>query len=40
LGAAFEHFNIELFDGTLPVCLITLQRRRSTYGYFSPDRFK
>src|SRR5215813_1137035 len=40
LSAAFEHFNIELFDSRLPACLTTLQRRRSTYGYFAAGRFK
>src|SRR5215469_12924594 len=40
LRIAFQHFNIDLFDNRLPECLITLQRRRSSYGYFSPDRFK
>jgi len=40
LRAAFEHFNIELFDSALPPCLITLQRRRNIYGYFAPSRFR
>lgn len=36
---AFEFMNEELFDGCLPNCLITLQRRRSSYGYFAAQRF-
>jgi hypothetical protein len=32
---AFDYFNGELFGGRLPPCLITLQRRRNTRGYFS-----
>jgi len=40
LTAAFAHFNIDLFDGRLPPCLITLQRKRGAYGYFSFGRFK
>lgn len=36
---AYDVLNRELFDGTLPNCLITLQRRKSTYGYFCGDRF-
>ncbi len=28
-----------LFEGELPNCLITLQRRNRSYGYFSGDRF-
>lgn len=39
LDRAFEHFNAALFAGTLPHCLLTLQRKRRTYGYLSPDRF-
>lgn len=33
---AFDYFNGELFGGRLPPCLITLQRRRNTRGYFAP----
>ena len=40
LQTAFDHFNAELFDSALPPCLITLQRRRSSYGYFAPARFR
>jgi hypothetical protein len=36
---AFDFFNAELFDGSLPQLLVTLQRKGSTHGYFSPDRF-
>lgn len=39
LQTAFEHFNDALFDGQLPFCLITLQREKKTYGYFSSERF-
>lgn len=36
---AYDYFNTHLFAGRLPSCLITLQRRRHAYGYFSPKRF-
>jgi len=36
---AYDYLNRTLFDGVLPNCLITLQRRNRTYGYFSGDRF-
>jgi predicted SprT family Zn-dependent metalloprotease len=36
---AFDLFNAELFGGKLPHCLITLQRGKQTYGYFSSQRF-
>lgn len=39
LQVAYEYYNTHLFDGDLPPCLITLQRSKKTYGYFSPDRF-
>ena len=37
--SAFDFFNAELFDGSLPSLLITLQRRANSRGYFSPKRF-
>ena len=36
---AYEVLNRALFKGELPNCLVTLQRRNRTYGYFSGDRF-
>lgn len=39
LQEVYHHFNRELFEGKLPECLITLQREKSTYGYFSAQRF-
>lgn len=31
---AYDYFNDRLFGGTLPDCLITLQRKRTAKGYF------
>lgn len=39
LQLAYDTFNARLFGGLLPECLITLQREKRTYGYFSADRF-
>lgn len=39
LQRAFDHYNAQLFDGQLPHCLITMQREKRTYGYFSSKRF-
>ncbi len=39
LQQAYDHFNARLFGGELPACLITLQREKRAYGYFSPARF-
>jgi ribosomal protein L37AE/L43A len=39
LDAAYDHFNRELFAGQLPQCLITMQRHKGAYGYFSGERF-
>jgi predicted SprT family Zn-dependent metalloprotease len=37
----YEHFNRKLFDGTLPECLITLQRKeKRVHGYFWSQRFE
>lgn len=39
LEGAYSFFNMRLFDGKLPPCLITLNRKRHAGGYFSPERF-
>jgi predicted SprT family Zn-dependent metalloprotease len=39
LNEAYDFFNKRLFDDTLPRCLITMQRRSKTYGYFAGGRF-
>lgn len=39
LQEAFDFFNERLFDNELPLTLMTLQRGKRTYGYFSPNRF-
>lgn len=36
---AYDFFNAELFSGTLPAVLITLQRRGGSRGYFAPEKF-
>jgi hypothetical protein len=37
---AYCHFNAGLFGNSLPGCLITLQRRRNTYGFHAGSRFE
>lgn len=39
LDTAYDYFNRELFGGQLPGCLITMQRHKGAYGYFSGGRF-
>jgi predicted SprT family Zn-dependent metalloprotease len=39
LTAAYDFFNVELFGGQLPHCLITMQRHKGAFGYFSGKRF-
>ena len=39
LTAAYDFFSRELFGGQLPPCLITVQRHKGAYGYFSGKRF-
>jgi len=36
---AYDWFNQRLFAGTLPPCLITLQRKARSRGYFATERF-
>ena len=36
---AYDFFNRELFGGSLPHVLVTLQRHAKARGYFSPERF-
>jgi hypothetical protein len=36
---AYDFFNWELFGGSLPQVLVTLQRHARARGYFSPERF-
>src|SRR3989440_12776982 len=39
LTTAYDYFNRELFDDSLPPCLITMQRHKGAFGYFSGERF-
>ena len=39
LQQAYENFNAKLFENKLPMSMITLQREKNTYGYFSAQRF-
>lgn len=39
LDDAFDHLNAELFDGQLPMVIITLQRKANTKGYYRHDGF-
>ena len=36
---AYDFLNTELFSGTLPHVLVTLQRHAKAKGYFAPNRF-
>ena len=40
LDRAFAHFNLQLWRGDLPDCVITLQRKANSRGYFAPDAFR
>jgi predicted SprT family Zn-dependent metalloprotease len=37
LSTAYTYFNEMLFDNTLPNCLITMQRKKNSKGYFAPS---
>ena len=36
LQALFNYYNVKLFKGSLPECILTLNRERNTCGYFVP----
>jgi predicted SprT family Zn-dependent metalloprotease len=40
LNAAYDFFNTHLFDGKLPTCLITMQRKGKARGFFCAERFE
>lgn len=40
LGQAYDYFNKKLFDGKLPDCLITLNRKANSYGYYHHEKFQ
>lgn len=40
LEKAYDFFNVELFNGKLPPCLITLAYHKTAYGYFRDQAFK
>jgi len=40
LNLAYAFFNRELFEGKLPNCLITMQRKGKSRGFFCPERFE
>ncbi|GGD02062.1 SprT-like domain-containing protein [Undibacterium terreum] len=39
LQHAFDYFNMQLFENSLPHCLITVQREKNTMGFFSAARW-
>ena len=39
LDSAYAYFNRVLFEGRLPEVVVTLQRHKGSYGYFSGGRF-
>lgn len=39
LQAAYDYFNVELFQSRLPPCMILLHRHKGANGYFWPERF-
>ena len=40
LESAYQFFDARLFGGCLPDCLITLNRKAGSKGYFSPERYQ
>lgn len=40
LNEAYSFFNKKLFNNELPACLITMQRKKNSLGYFAGGRFE
>lgn len=40
LDNAYTYFNEKLFEGKLPDCIITFNRKKGTYGYFHAQKFR
>ncbi|MBU2527610.1 MAG: sprT domain-containing protein [Bacteroidetes bacterium] len=40
LQFAYSYFNVELFGGELPDCIIVYTRKKHVLGHFCPDRFQ
>jgi predicted SprT family Zn-dependent metalloprotease len=40
LDEAYDFLNNTFFHGQLPSCMITLQRKANSAGYYSPERFE
>jgi len=39
LEKAYDYFNRHLFEGALPACILTLHRKKRTFGYFAHQAF-
>ena len=37
LDDLYRYYNVKLFDGALPECIINLSRRPNTYGFLAPN---
>ncbi len=40
IQSVYEALNWHLFEDELPNCVLSLQRRKNSYGYFVPERFQ
>lgn len=40
LDVLYDLMNAEFFNATLPKCIITLQRKQNSYGYFHAEKFE
>ena len=40
LNKAYQYFNLALFDGQLPGCILNFSRKKNTHGFMAPGRWR
>lgn len=40
LNEAYQYFNVMLFDGRLPGCILNFSRKKGTHGFMAPERWR
>ena len=40
LTGAFKYFNVRLFNGKLPSCILNFSRKKNTHGFLAPSRWR
>lgn len=40
LNHAYQYYNLALFDGKLPGCILNFSRKKGTHGFMAPNRWR